>query len=151
MPTVPVHQGCAAAQAITSTASVEFLLGVFVLHQPFGIAVAAHVDADRRIAVAGEPRMGQLVAGNRAVALAVGQVLEDRRHRARRGVGRHPDARRQPAAVGHDDADVGCSTIWRGKEVTVFIAASDYAPRDVASPDCDMAGQSAMIPILVET
>jgi hypothetical protein len=45
----------------------------------------------------------------------------------------------------------GCSTIWRGKEVTVFIAASDYAPRDVASPDCDMAGQSAMIPILVET
>ena len=102
---------------------LQFLLGVFVLHQPVGIAVAAHVDAQAGIAVAGEIRMGQRVARRRAVALAVGQVLEDRRHRILVGIGRHPDPRRQPAAVRHDDAHVGEFDEVAGKSVTVFMRA----------------------------
>ncbi len=59
MPTLPVHQGCAAAQAMTSQASCNSCCGVFVVHQAVGVAIAAHVDADAGIAVAGEIGMGQ--------------------------------------------------------------------------------------------
>ena len=106
MPTLPLHQGCAGEPGDHVDRVLQFLLGILVVHQPFGIAVAAHVDADRGVAVAGEIRMGQRVARGGAVALAVGQMLEDRRHRVSRGVRRHPDPRRQPAAVRHDDAHV---------------------------------------------
>jgi len=34
-------------------------------------------------------------------------MFEDRGNRIVRRIGRHPDARRQPAPVRHDDADVG--------------------------------------------
>ena len=106
MPTVPLHHGWMASPGDHVDRVLQFLLGILVVHQAFGIAVAAHVDADRGVAVAGEIRMGQRVARRGAVALAVGQMLQDRRHGVLRGVLRHPDARRQPAAIGHDDAHV---------------------------------------------
>ena len=76
---------------------VLLLPGVLVLHQPVGIAVAAHVDPHAGIAVAGEIGMGQLVALDRAVALAIGQILEDRRHRV---AARHPPAARSAPPAG---------------------------------------------------
>ena len=115
MPTLPLHQGWLAAQAMTSTASSEFLLGIFVLHQPFGIAIAAHVDADAGIAVAGEIGMGQRIARGRAVALAVGQMLDDGGNLVGVGIVRQPDAGRQRAAVAHLDADVGIFDELAGK------------------------------------
>ena len=54
---------------------------IFVGEQPVGIAGAAHVDAHRRIAVAGELGMHLAVAQHRAVAAPIGQIFEDRRHR----------------------------------------------------------------------
>ena len=106
MPTVPVHQGCAASQAITSSASSCSCLQVLVPHEAVGIAVAAHVDAHAGIAVAGDVGVGEGVAPSRAVALAVGQVFQDRRHRLRFGILGQPDAGRQPAAVGERDPGV---------------------------------------------
>ena len=82
---------------------VPFLLGVFILHQPVAVAVAAHVDADIGIAMPRHPRMAKLVPRNRPVALAIGQVLKDHRNGIVLGIFGHPDARRQAAAVGHDD------------------------------------------------
>ena len=106
MPTLPLHQGWAADPGDDVAGVLQFLLGIFVVHQPFGIAVAAHVDADRGIAMAGEIGMRQLIAKDGAVALAVGQMFEDRRHRIVAGILRHPHPRRQPAAVRHDDAHI---------------------------------------------
>ena len=99
MPTLPLHQGCAASQAMTSSASSCSCGRIFVVHQPVGLAVAAHVDADAGIAVAGEIGVGEGVAPGRAVALAVGQVFEDRRHRVALGVLRQPDAGGEAGAV----------------------------------------------------
>jgi hypothetical protein len=49
----------------------------------------------RGIAVAGEIGMVEGVALRRAVALAVGQILQDRRHRMGFGILGQPDHRRQ--------------------------------------------------------
>ena len=86
---------------------VQFLLRVFVEHQPVGVAVAAHVDPHAGITVAGDVGVRQGIAHMGAVALAVGQVLQDHRHRILVCVGRHPDARRQLRAVGQCDEGVG--------------------------------------------
>ena len=60
MPTLPLHQGWRRRPGDDVAGVLQFLLGIFVLHQPFGIAIAAHVDADRGVAVAGEIGMRQL-------------------------------------------------------------------------------------------
>ena len=85
---------------------VLLLPGVLVEHQPVQLAVAAHVDPQAGVAVAGEVGMGQGIALRGAVPLAIGQILEDRRHRIGLGVLRQPDARREPAAVGKLDEQV---------------------------------------------
>jgi hypothetical protein len=56
--------------------------------------------------VPGDVGVGEFVPEDGAVALAVGQMFEDRRHRACFGIGRHPDARGQAAAIRRDDADI---------------------------------------------
>ena len=103
MPTAPRAPGLRGEPGDHLERVVLLLLGVLVRHQPVGIAVAAHVDPHAGVAVAGEVGMGQLVALDRAVALAVGQIFEDRRHRALRGILRQPDPGRQAAAVGERD------------------------------------------------
>ena len=85
---------------------VLLLRRVLVLHQPFGIAVAAHVDAHRGVAVPGEIGMRQGIAHRRAVALAIWDVFEDRRHGLLLCIARQPDPRGQPHPVGHRDEHV---------------------------------------------
>ena len=82
------------------------LPGVFVAQHAVGIARAAHVDAHRGIAVAGKIAVDRLVAAAREVALAVGDALQDGRHRLASRRARQPDAGRDPAAVRHRDPDV---------------------------------------------
>ncbi len=69
-------------------------------------AAAAHIDAQAGIAVTGEIGMGQGVARGGAVAFAIGQIFENRRHRIVFGVGRQPGPRRQAAVVGQGDPQV---------------------------------------------
>jgi hypothetical protein len=56
--------------------------------------------------MAGEIGVGQVIARHRAVALAIGQVFKDRRHRIGLGILGQPDARGQPRAIGHGDPGV---------------------------------------------
>ena len=83
MPTFPSHQGCAAIHAMTSRPSSSSCSEYSSLQIPSGVAGAADVDAHAGVAVAGEPAHLLVVAGLRAVAQAVGQVLEDAGHAAR--------------------------------------------------------------------
>ena len=107
MPTVPVHQGCAASQAITSSASSCSCCRYSSQQHAVGFAAAAHVDAHRRHSRGRRSRDASAASrGGRAVALAIGQVFEDRRHRVGLGVLGQPDPRRQPAAVPERDEDV---------------------------------------------
>ena len=79
-------------------AVVELLRRVLVVHQPVGVAGAAHVDAEARVPVAGEVAVHRVVAGAGRVALAVRQVRQDRRHRAVLRPFREPQARRHAVA-----------------------------------------------------
>ena len=81
-------------------------LGVFVADQPLGIAGAADVDAHARIAVAREIVMHRLVAAAHQVALAIGQVFEERRHWRPLRIRRQPDPRGEPGTVGERDQRV---------------------------------------------
>ena len=87
-------------------AIVLLLLQIFVLQQPVGFAGAAHVDAKAGIAIAGEIGMGEMIALRRAVALAIGQIFQDRGNRLLLRIGRQPDARRQAAAVRERDKQI---------------------------------------------
>ena len=107
MPTRPVHHGCAASQASTSSASSCSCGRYSSSMTPSESPEPRMVDAHGRIAVAGEPGVHERVAGRRAVVLAVGDVLEDRRHRVGLGVVGQPDAGRQAGAVGERDPGVG--------------------------------------------
>ena len=73
----------------------QLLLGVLVLDDPARVAGAADVDADRGVAMTREPAHLLVVARLGAVAQAVGQVLEDRRHASRRPPGSHSRAARR--------------------------------------------------------
>ena len=77
MPTLPVHQGLRGKPGDDVDGILQFLLGIFVLHQAFGITVAAHVDAHSGVAVAGKMWMGERVARRGAVALAIGQIARE--------------------------------------------------------------------------
>ena len=87
-------------------AVVLLLLQIFIVEQPVGFAGAPHVDADAGIAVAGEIGMGQVIALRRAVAFAIGEILQDRRHGIPLRIGRQPDARRQAATVRQRDEQI---------------------------------------------
>ena len=122
MPTLPVHQVCFVKPVDHFERVVLLLLGIFIMHQSFGIAIAAHVDAHRGIAMAGEIRMSELIAHDRPVALAIGEIFEDRRHRLLFGILRQPDARGE--ASRHPTASIqrfSISLTLRGKSVTIFM------------------------------
>ena len=70
-------------------------LQIFVQQHAVGFARAADVDPHRGIAMAGEEGMGLGIARRRAVALAIGQIFQDRRHGMGLGIHRQPDARRE--------------------------------------------------------
>ena len=76
---------------------------VLVLEDAVRLARPALVDTDAGVSVAGEVGEVVRVAHRRAVVQAVGQVLEDRRHRVLLGVLGQPDPRGEPAAVGQLD------------------------------------------------
>ncbi len=84
---------------------VLLLRQVLIVHDAIGLARAAHVDAHRRVAVTGEPAMHCLVPPPHEIALAVGDVFENRGDRPGPAV-REPEARGQPAAVRQRDPDV---------------------------------------------
>ena len=84
-------------------AVIELLLEIFTLEQALGIAGAANIDPHAGIALAGHILVHGGVADAGKVAPPVRQMLKDRRHRVGLGVLGQPDARRQPAAVGHFD------------------------------------------------
>ena len=79
---------------------VLFGLEVLVLEDAAGFPRAPDVDAQAGITVAGPVGMGQFVALARPVEPAVGQVLENCRHRVALRVLGEPDPRREPRAVG---------------------------------------------------
>ncbi len=87
---------------------VELLLArVLVGDQPVGVAGAADIDANGRVAVLGEVGVARRVGVGGLVVLAVRQVLEDRRHRRSGGVFRQPDPSGEPHAVGQRDPHIG--------------------------------------------
>ena len=106
IPTAPVHQGCSASQAIDLVDVARLLRGVLVLDHAVGVAAAAQVDPHARVAVAGEVAVPGGVARRGAVALAVGDGVQDRGHGIALGVLGQPDARGEPAAVGQRDPQV---------------------------------------------
>ncbi len=106
IPMRPVHQGCSAIQR-EDVEAVELLLGVVLVEEhALGVAAAADVDANCRVAVAGEPGMPDGVVDRGRVVLAVGQVLEDSGDGVRGGVTGEPDPSGEAAAVGERDPDV---------------------------------------------
>ena len=106
MPRLPSHQGCAAIQASTSSASSCSCCVYSSVEDPVGLARPAHVHPHGRVAVAREVRLALRVADGRPVRLAVREVLEDRRHRVVLGVRGQPDAGGQARAVGQRDPEV---------------------------------------------
>jgi hypothetical protein len=66
----------------------------------------AQIDPHPREAVTGEVAVHRLVALARPLALAVGQVLEDRRDGPPLGAGGEPEPRGEPAAVRERDPAV---------------------------------------------
>ena len=79
---------------------------VLVVEQAVGLPGAAQVHPQRGVPVPREVHVARPVARRRAVALAVGDVLEDRRDRVALGVLGKPDAGAEPGAVRHRDPHV---------------------------------------------
>ena len=105
MPTAPVHHGCSAIQASSSSASSCSWSEYSSVSTPSGVAAAADVHPQRGVAVRREPGVVERVVGGRHVVLAVRQVLEDRGDRVRLGVLRQPHARAEAGAVRERDPD----------------------------------------------
>jgi hypothetical protein len=87
-------------------AIVLLLLGVLVEEQAIRLAATSNIDANAGVAVAGQIRMRQRVPLVSPVALAVGEILQDRRNRVLFGVIGQPDAGRQRRAVFQRDQHV---------------------------------------------
>ena len=85
---------------------VQLLLGVLVEQHAVGVARAAQIDPHGGIAGLREITVDRLVARAHEVALAIRDVLENRRYGLEFGARGQPDPRRDPAAVGHGDPDV---------------------------------------------
>ena len=84
---------------------VQLLLAVFILHDPFAVAIAAHVDPGTGIAVAGKVGMRQRIARAGTVAFAVGQEFQNGRDLFAVVCGA-PQTGRQTGAIRHDDGVV---------------------------------------------
>jgi hypothetical protein len=84
---------------------VEFLLGIFVGEDAFGIARATNIHAAAGKAMARHIGVHLHVAKHGAVAAAIRNELENRRYRLFLGVFRQPDRGGQPHAVLHRDED----------------------------------------------
>ncbi len=76
---------------------------VLVEQHAVRLAAPSHVDAHAPVAVAGEVGVPRRIRAGRSVALAVGDVLEQRRNRLGLGVLGKPDPRRQAASVRERD------------------------------------------------
>ena len=85
---------------------VLLLLQVLIRQMPVRFARAAHVDANRRIAVRGKIAMHGFIAAARAVAFAIRNVLEDRRDRRVRGIIRQPETCAKTAPVCERDPEM---------------------------------------------
>ena len=85
------------------------LLALYVLipDQPVAVAGAGDVDARRAVAVGGEPVVRVVVARPGAVAAAIGDVFEDRRHRLGGGLARQQQAGGELAGFGRPQHDAG--------------------------------------------
>lgn len=79
---------------------LELLGQVLIDEHPVGLTGAANVDPHPGIAVPRPVGVHLDIALGGEVALAIGQVFENRRHGMQLGVHRAPDARRQSGAVG---------------------------------------------------
>ncbi len=84
-------------------AVLQLDLGVLIGHDAFGFAGAAQIDTDIGVSPGGKPRCAGVIAFQRLVVLAVGNVFEDRGHRRRLRPLGHPDPRRQECPVWHGD------------------------------------------------
>ena len=84
----------------------QFLLGVLVVDQPFAVTTTAHVHPHGGIAVTGEIGVHHLVARQGSVALAVRDILQNRRDRIARRILWHPDPRRKAAAIRQHNAHI---------------------------------------------
>ena len=78
---------------------LQFLRQIFIFQQAFRLTTAAHVCADTGIVMAGHLGMGELIADNRTVAFAIGQMLQNHRHRM--GPPRSPASRPSPKGGSH--------------------------------------------------
>jgi hypothetical protein len=85
---------------------VLLLFQIFVVEKPIRVARAAHVDADRGIALFGKEPVHGFVAAARAVPLAIGNVLEDCRDGVRLGTLRPPQPRGEPRPVAERDPEI---------------------------------------------
>jgi hypothetical protein len=85
---------------------VLFLRQVLVQQHAVRVAAPAHVHPHGRVAVAGEIGVKKRVSCRRSVALAVGDVLQNRRHRVGLGVLGEPDPRGEAAPVSERDPRV---------------------------------------------
>ena len=77
----------------------QFLFGILVVKQSLAVTATAHVNPYAGVSMPGQIGMGQRIAHRRAVALAIGQVFQDRWHRT--GTYGPPYPRRQIHTVGH--------------------------------------------------
>src|SRR5262249_48840063 len=80
-------------------AIILFLFDVLVEQQARRFAATSKVDANAGVAVSGQIRMSERVTFVRSVALAIWQILQDRRNRVLLGILRQPKARRQHRTV----------------------------------------------------
>ena len=76
-------------------------IGIHVGHNALAVTGTAHIDAKTGISVRGEKRVVAFVAGTHHVALAVGNIFENRRHGT--DAIRQPETRRKTHAVRHLD------------------------------------------------
>ena len=84
-------------------AIVLLLSCVLVEQQAIRLATTSNIDANARVAVAGQIRMRQRVALVSPVALAIWEILQDRGNWVLFGIIGQPDARRQRRAVFQQD------------------------------------------------
>ncbi len=79
---------------------------IFVRQQTLGITAAPDIHPDTGIAARGDIGVYSDIAGDRTVALAIGDELEDRRHGIAGRILGQPDLGRKPHAVGHGNIGV---------------------------------------------
>ena len=87
-------------------AVVLLLFGILVVENAFAVTRAADVDAHARVAETGIVGMGDRVAIRGPIALAIGQILEDRRNGVIFCIDRQPDLRSEPRTVLQGNEDV---------------------------------------------